>query len=166
MTFPGGDTSGVFNAEYRIPIVGPVSASLFSDIGASGILRKNQLQLDPDGYTNLTAQFPGTSISSTLPIQSGTDFRLRSSVGVEFVVQLPIVNAPFRLYYAYNPLRVSRQIIAPSSQFNVDAIRTQVTSEVFESVIQPQLKNVQLNPQRINFFESKTTFRFTVSRTF
>ena len=166
VAFPGGDTSGVLNAEYRIPIVGPVSASLFMDVGTTGALRKNQLQLDPTGFENLTSQFPGTSISSTLPLHGRTNFKVRSSTGVEFVIQLPIVNAPFRLYYAYNPLRLSRQIVAPRSQFNLDGVRSQVTQQVFDTVIRSQLDNLQFNSQRINFFEPKTTFRFTVSRTF
>jgi outer membrane protein insertion porin family len=130
------------------------------------VLRKNQLELDSGGYANLVSQFPGTPISTTLQIEPHTNFRVRSSTGFEVVVQLPIVNAPFRVYYAYNPLRLSQQIVAPASQFNLDGIRSQVTQDVFDSIIQPQLANLQLNPQRINFFEPKTTFRFTVSRTF
>src|SRR5262249_34982204 len=77
ISFPGGDTSGVFNAECRIPIAGPVGFSLFGDIGAAGVLRKNQLQLDPSGYANLLSQFPGQTISNRLQIQSGTNFRTR-----------------------------------------------------------------------------------------
>ena len=166
ISFPGGDTSSVVNAEYRIPIVGPVSFSLFGDIGASGVLRKNQLALDSAGFANLVSQFPGASVSSTLQLEHDTNFKLRMSTGFEIVVQLPIVNAPFRVYYAYNPFRLSQQIVAPASQFNLDSVKSQVTADVFNSIIQPQLTSVQFNPQRINFFEPKSTFRFTVSRTF
>jgi outer membrane protein insertion porin family len=166
ISFPGGDTSGVFNAEYRIPIAGPVSVSLFGDIGAAGALRTDQLQLDQTGFANLQSQFPGAKISNTLQIAHGTNFKMRTSTGVEFVIQLPIVNAPFRLYYAYNPFRLSQQIVAPTSLFNIDAIKSQVTPDVFNNIIQPQLAAIQFNPQRINFFEPKSTFRFTVSRTF
>jgi len=166
IAFPGGDTESVFNAEYRIPIAGPVSVSLFNDIGAVGTLQKDQLALNTTGYDNLLTQFPGTSIASTLQIQPGTNFRLRDSAGIEVVIQLPIVNAPFRLYYAYNPLRLSEQIVAPQSVFNVDSIRGQVSPDVFEDLVQPQLANLLVNPQRINFFEPRGTFRFTVSRTF
>jgi outer membrane protein insertion porin family len=166
ITFPGGDTSGVFNGEYRIPLVGPVSMSLFTDVGTVGILRPDQLQLAPEGFTNLTTQFPGVPVNDTLQIRPGTNFKLRASSGVEFVVQLPIVNAPFRLYWAYNFDRLSQQIVAPPSQFNTDAIRGLVPADVFNSVILPQLAIDQANPQRINFFEPKSTFRFTVSRTF
>ena len=37
---------------------------------------------------------------------SGTNFVPRMSLGAELSVIMPIINAPFRLYYAYNPLRL------------------------------------------------------------
>jgi outer membrane protein insertion porin family len=110
--------------------------------------------------------FPGTNVSRTLQMAPGTNFRLRDSAGIEFVIQLPIVNAPFRLYYAFNALRLSEQIVAPQTVFNVDSIKGQVSPDVFQSVIEPQLAGLLVNPQRINFFEPRSTFRFTVSRTF
>src|SRR6267143_732582 len=107
ITFPGGDTQGFGNVEYRIPIVGStVQAVLFFDGGTNGILRKNALQLDKTGFTNLTTQFPTVQqdihLGRQLGIAPGTNFRLRGSTGIEFVVQLPIIQAPFRVYYAYN----------------------------------------------------------------
>src|SRR3990167_10671145 len=42
ISVPGGDTQMVSNFEYRIPIVGPVSISLFFDAGINGILRRSQ----------------------------------------------------------------------------------------------------------------------------
>ena len=50
-TRPGGDFQNVANFEYRIPIAGPVTISLFNDIGVNGILRKSQLALDPSAVT-------------------------------------------------------------------------------------------------------------------
>ena len=41
---------------------------------------------------------------------AGTNFVPRMSSGAEFQVILPIVNAPFRLYYAYNPLRLFKNL--------------------------------------------------------
>ena len=169
ITFPGGDTAGVFNGEYRIPIVGPVSSSLFVDVGAVGILRKDQLQINPSGLTNLNTLFPSVPVSNTLSIQPGTNFKLRSSAGVEFIVQLPIINAPFRLYWAYNFNRLEQQIVAPPSSFqssSLENIRLSVGDSIYNSQIVPQLNSLLVNPQRINFFESRSTFRFTVSRTF
>jgi outer membrane protein insertion porin family len=166
ISFPGGDTESVFNAEYRIPIAGPVSVSLFNDIGADGIFRRDQLQINPTGYANITSQFPGIPVSNTLQIAPGTNFALRDSAGIEFVIQLPIVNAPFRLYYALNALRVYQQIVAPPSVFDTDTVKAEVTPDVFQNVIEPQLQNSLINSERINFFEPRSTFRFTVSRTF
>jgi hypothetical protein len=37
---------------------------------------------------------------------SGTNFVPRMSLGGELSIIMPIVNAPFRIYYAYNPLRL------------------------------------------------------------
>ena len=36
---------------------------------------------------------------------------LRSSLGVEFRVQVPVLNVPFRLIYAYNPNARKDQVI-------------------------------------------------------
>jgi outer membrane protein insertion porin family len=167
ISFPGGDTSGVFNGEYRIPIAGPVSTSLFADVGTVGVLAKSQLALNDTGFSTLTTQFPGNSISKTLLIEHGTNFRLRSSVGIEFVVQLPIINAPFRLYWAYNLARLDQQIIAPQSIFTVpDSIKLSLPPGVYQSQFVPQINSLLINPQRINFFEPASTFRFAVSRTF
>jgi outer membrane protein insertion porin family len=169
ISFPGGDTSGVFNGEYRIPIAGPVSVSLFTDVGTVGILQKDQLQLDPAGYSNLAMQFPGASISRSLQIQPGTNFKLRTSAGVEFVIHLPVINAPFRLYWAYNFTRVSQQIVSPAGDFHssaLDNIAQTVGQTVYQTQILPQLQSQIINPQRLNFFEPLTTFRFAVSRTF
>jgi len=167
-SFPGGDTSGVFNAEYRIPIVGPVTAAAFLDAGAVGILRKDQLQLNGSGLASITSLFPNFTNNSLL-IQPGTNFRPRASAGIEFVVQLPIINAPFRLYWAYNADRFEQQIAAPITTFqsiDYQSLRQSVGPSLWDSQVLPQLRNYQVNTQRINFFEPKSTFRFTVSRTF
>jgi outer membrane protein insertion porin family len=167
-TFPGGDTSGVFNAEYRIPIVGPVTAAAFLDAGAVGILRKDQLQLNESGLSGITSLFPSFT-SNALLIQPGTNFKPRASAGIEFVVQLPIINAPFRLYWAYNFDRLEQQIAAPFTTFqsiDYQSLRQSVGPSLWDSQVLPQLRNYQVNTQRINFFEPLSTFRFTVSRTF
>jgi hypothetical protein len=117
-SFPGGDTEGVMNLEYRIPIVSSrVVLSLFTDVGATGAARKNQLQPNPATTTLLQQQFPSAGVTGTLPFQPGTNFKLRSSAGVELVVQLPIVRAPFRIYWAYNINRMAQVITAPRTQF-------------------------------------------------
>jgi outer membrane protein insertion porin family len=193
-SFPGGDTQLVTNLEYRIPIAPHVSMSIFGDAGATGALRNNQLQLNDTDFTTLSQQFASTtSVSRTLQFQPGTNFKPRTSAGVEVVVQLPIVQAPFRLYWAYNFNRMSQIISAPLTQFpgNVnladptkilcDASKT-ITTNCFDpnwihyeapvgpavwwTQIVPQLQTLSLNPQRTNFFDPVRTLRFTVSRTF
>jgi outer membrane protein insertion porin family len=169
ITFPGGDTQGVLNAEYRIPIAGPVTLAAFTDIGTVGVFKRDQLQLNQDNFSSLSAQFPGTSLSNRLPLAAGTNFHLRSSAGVELVVNLPVLNAPFRLYWSYNFRRLAQQIVAPASVFNqadLERERLRLPSDAFESQIQPQINNLLVNSQRINYFEPLRTFRFTVSRTF
>jgi outer membrane protein insertion porin family len=167
ITFPGGDLSGVLNAEYRIPIAGPVTVALFSDVGTTGVLKRNQLQLSSVGFDNLVAQFPGRGLSQQLPVAGESNFKLRASTGVEFVVNLPILNAPFRLYWSYNLSRLSQQVIAPPSIFDIpNSVLQGLPAGVFESQIQPQINNLLANSARINYFEPVRTFRFTVSRTF
>ena len=80
-------------------------------------IRQDQLQLNITDYTTLVQQFPGTTISRTLQFQPGTNFKPRTSAGLELVVQLPIVQAPFRIYWAYNFNRMSEVITAPVTQF-------------------------------------------------
>ena len=61
-SFPGGDTSGVLNAEYRIPIVGPVSSSLFLDAGAVGALRQRSTAAQLNAvFPAITSLFPSSA---------------------------------------------------------------------------------------------------------
>ncbi len=181
ITFPGGDTQGVANFEYRIPIAGPVAMSLFNDIGTDGIFRKSALQLNSTGVENINYNFPLVNQQSQLQIAPGTNFKVRDSAGIEFIVNLPIVQAPFRIYYAYNPLRLHQVLYAPLAQingrnlalqclysgetnplypFNPDSWQTSCSHAVVTAV------GPIFNPSGLNYFEPKTTFRFTVSRTF
>jgi outer membrane protein insertion porin family len=157
-----------------------VSASLFLDAGATGALRRNQLQIGSEVFTQLQQQFTiagvNAPISPTLSFQPGTNFKLRSSAGVELIVQLPIVQAPFRIYWAYNINRMAQVMTAPKSQFpgdpnnsndpNWDVYKAGIPSQVWDSLVVPQILTLYNNPQRTNFFDPIRTFRFTVSRTF
>src|SRR4029077_10469630 len=67
-TLPGGDVQTSGNVEYRIPIVGPVTAALFFDGGTDGIARPSALKLDPTGFANLTQQFPAANVKQQLSI--------------------------------------------------------------------------------------------------
>jgi outer membrane protein insertion porin family len=172
---PGGDTQSVANVEYRIPIIGPVTFGLFLDAGMDGILRKNQLQLDPSALSTLRQQFPNpdfprATIPTEIPIAPGTNFHLRSSTGAEIVVQLPIVNAPFRFYYAYNLNRLKETIVEPTGAFFLsDQTKQALPPGVLQSTVLPQLQTIlATQPGHFPgaFFEPRRTFKFTVSRTF
>jgi len=168
-TLPGGDLQTSGNIEYRIPIVGPVTASLFVDGGTDGIVRQSALKLDPSGLTSLQQQFPGSNVSGQLGIASGTNFRVRGSAGIEFGVQLPIVQAPFRIYYAYNLNRLHSEIISPPDYINpseLSLLQSTLPAEVYKTEVLPTLQQFSVNPGRLNYFEPKTTFRFTVGKTF
>jgi outer membrane protein assembly factor BamA len=53
------------------------------------------------------------------PIQMIPDTsKLRASTGVEIQVIMPVVNAPFRLIFAYNPLRVDQSFYFPWNPSN------------------------------------------------
>jgi outer membrane protein insertion porin family len=157
---------------------------LFLDGGTNGILRKDALRLDPTGFNNLTTQFPqapqDVGLTRQLSIARGTNFRLRGSTGIEFVVQLPIIQAPFRVYYAYNIHRLHTQVIAPPDYLNPSDICDQIgpncphigllpstlPPDVWFNQVRPTILQLQNNPGRLNYFEPERTFRFTVSRTF
>jgi outer membrane protein insertion porin family len=121
-------------------------------------------------------QFPNAvklnGLTQQLSLAPGTNFRLRASTGIEFVVQLPIIQAPFRIYYAYNVNRLHDQLVAKSPYIEpgeIASLKTQFDSldpTIYPLQIQPQLDFIRNNPGRLNYFEPKTTFRFTVSRTF
>ncbi len=99
---PGGDFQAVTNFEYRIPIVGPVTLAIFADAGLNRILRPDQLTMDPARVQDLNLQFPQAGFSGKVQIAPGTE-KPRASTGLEIQVLLPVVNAPFRVYFAYNP---------------------------------------------------------------
>jgi Omp85 superfamily domain len=175
ITFPGGDVEGVGNLEYRIPIVGPVSATLFVDAGTTGILNKGALKLDPTGVANINSQFPLLNQPAQLQIAPGTNFHLRASTGIEFNINLPIVQAPFRIYWAYNPIRFHETITAPYDSINMNNLFLQCQALGLVDPLKPKscdpiiltpLSPYLVNPGRLNYFEPWQTFRFTVSRTF
>jgi outer membrane protein insertion porin family len=171
-TLPGGDVQTSGNVEYRIPIVGPVTVALFMDGGTDGIVRQSALKLNPSGLSNLQQQFPSSDVKGQLKTAGGTNFRLRGSTGVEFGVQLPIVQAPFRVYYAYNLNRLHSQIVAPTPFIepkditNLEHAFDGIDPTIYPLQIRPQLESLINNPGRLNYFEPKTTFRFTVGKTF
>jgi outer membrane protein insertion porin family len=100
----GGDTVGVFNFEYRIPIVGPLSMSGFFDMGLSHVSRTQSL---------------GDFGASRVDIVGSTNNTLRSSTGLEIQFVLPVVSAPFRLIFAYNPQRLNDKFMAGNTPYSL-----------------------------------------------
>jgi outer membrane protein insertion porin family len=119
----GGDTSFTSNFEYRIPIYArTVTFNIFNDFGMDMAVDKGQLHQSPEGIAILNSPLYGCpnynngACQGGVPIQfshtidpiSGTNYVPRMSTGAELDVMMPIINAPFRLYYAFNPLRLEK----------------------------------------------------------
>jgi outer membrane protein insertion porin family len=175
LIYPGGDTSIITNAEYRVPIAGPVTLAGFVDTGWNFALRQSQLRLSSTNINDLnntqfgcqfidpvthtcggTKQF--TFAPDITPL-SGTNYITRMSTGLELQVILPIVNAPFRIYYAYNPMRMDTFVKPPNL----------ITRDLFPAGAAGDYtyQQVQLtygSPYRL--LEPRKTFRFTVATTF
>jgi len=136
ITFPGGDLSVILNAEYRITIYGPVALAPFVDAGIDPVIRSSQLQIATQQYDQVISQqfgcpmqdpatatatgtgcTPGSLLnplpSSKLQVLGSTNWKPRMSTGLELQMFLPVVNAPFRIYWAYNPLRLDSPAVPP-----------------------------------------------------
>ena len=154
LIFPGGDTQIVGNFEYRIPIVGPVNLAFFTDFGVNKILMSNQLKMRQDRVDELNSLFPQAGFDGRPKIAPGTQ-KPRMSTGIELQVMLPVVNAPFRLYWAYNPLIV-RELLQTPIVADRSAFPNQTTF----------LNSVASFGNISPWFEQRKTFRFTIGRTF
>jgi outer membrane protein insertion porin family len=152
---PGGDTRVIYNFEYRIPIIpGTVTLAPFFDAGLNKILFPNQLVLAPQRTTDLNLQFPEAGYNGHVTVAPGTQ-KIRTSTGLELQVMLPVVNAPFRVYFAYNPTTV-REYLQPPIVADRSSFPNNATF----------LNSIATYGQAYPFFEKRTTFRFTVGRTF
>lgn len=109
IVYVGGDTQGILNIEYRIPIIGRVfTAAPYFDIGNAWVLRKDQL-------TREVMNSEGLVQKETVKFLPGTNSGFRTSTGLEFQVMMPVINAPFRLIMAFNPNRLDRIIHLPAT---------------------------------------------------
>ena len=145
----------VGNFEYRIPIVGPVTLALFADAGMDRLVFPYQLHLNPERTAQLNAEFPQAGFTGISYIQPGSQ-KLRTSMGLELQVLMPVVNAPFRVYWAYNPTRFESNLLAPivadKSYFPNTATYSNAVSSI--GAVLPYSA------------ERSSMFRFTVGRTF
>jgi len=153
-TFPGGDTQGIGNFEYRIPIAGPVTLAAFFDAGINKIVRTDQLRLNTGRLEELNAKFPQSSFSAKALIAPGTQ-QLRTSTGIEFQVMMPVVNAPFRLYWAYNPTILQTFLQPP-------LVADRSMAPNFRTYLEALSVAGRITP----YFERRRLWRFTISRTF
>jgi outer membrane protein insertion porin family len=154
LAFPGGDTNVVTNFEYRIPIIGPITLAIFLDAGIDKLSLPGQLRLNPGRITQLNEEFPQAGFTGRAYIAPGTQ-KPRASTGLELQVLMPVVNAPFRVYWAYNPLlfrgNLNPPIAADRSYFPNNATYQAALASIGQSV---------------PFLEPHSTFRFTIGRTF
>ncbi|HUQ93557.1 MAG TPA: outer membrane protein assembly factor BamA [Bryobacteraceae bacterium] len=154
LIFPGGDTQVVTNFEYRIPIVGPVVLAAFFDGGVNKISRPHQLSINEGRLAELNSAFPQASFQKEAIIARGTQ-NIRTSTGLELQIMMPVVNAPFRLYWAYNP-NLFQDILVPP----VVADRSYFPNNA------SFINAVSIIGSPTPFFEKRSQFRFTISRTF
>jgi outer membrane protein insertion porin family len=111
---------------------------------------------------NLDYSCAGTTripVSPVLKPLSGTNYQPYMSTGLELQVVLPIVNAPFRIYYAYNPLRLDTTVPPPSP----------ITRSMFPAGAAGDFTfanaTALYNPGYL-LRDPRKTFRFTVATTF
>ena len=182
ITFPGGDLSVVTNFEYRITIYGPVALAPFVDAGIDPILRPSQLQIASVQYDQVISQqfgcpaqdqatatpsgtgcTPGSVLkplpSDQLQVLGSTNWRPRMSTGLELQMFLPVINAPFRIYWAYNPLRLDNPATPPIP----------ITRSMFPNTAAGDYTyHLAVNTYAPSFLlrEPRKTFRFTVATTF
>jgi outer membrane protein insertion porin family len=176
----GGDTQLTTNVEYRIPTPIPqVTFAFFTDFGLTGDLEKGQLRQSVSGASVLSSPLYGcpTFINGAcvggqaVPAYSplylktvpGTNFVPRMSNGAEMQVILPVINAPFRLYYAYNPLRLYKDV---PQQLAVDDATFRTMFPTSGAGLYSYQQALQLYGPSYQLREPRKTFRLTVSTTF
>ena len=99
-----------------------MSFNIFDDFGMDMAIDQSQLRQSPEGIAILNSPLYGCpnynngACQGGVPIKfshsidpiPGTNYVPRMSAGAELDVMMPIIHAPFRLYYAYNPMRLEK----------------------------------------------------------
>ena len=172
-------------------MIGPFTFALFDDFGINAAVNRGQLQQSPEGFAALTAPLygcpvfnngaceggiPGSQVGSEKNIHPvlGTNFVPRMSTGAELSVLMPIMNAPFRIYYAYNPLRLYEQpYCSPSLAGGATKQLSCNTNLITRSLFPADGAGTYTYQQAIEAYgqqniyrEPRKTFRFTISTTF
>jgi outer membrane protein insertion porin family len=91
---------------------------------------------------------------------SGTNGIMRMSTGLELQVILPVVNAPFRIYYAVNPMRMNTIAMPPETTITRSMFPPGGAGDfTYQQAIATYGTGYHLH-------EPFSTFRFTVATTF
>ena len=179
----GGDTQLTSNVEYRIPIVSQVTFAFFTDFGLTFNSQPSQLRQSVAGQSTVDspsygcpifvngACFGGQTIkfSPYLNTVAGSNYVPRMSNGAELQVILPVVNAPFRIFYAYNPLRLYKDLPQQLALPLTGPEGTPTFRSLFPNSGAGQYsyqQAVQLYGADYVLREPRKTFRLTVSTTF
>ena len=146
-------------------------------MGTDPILRTSQLQINPVQYENLASTLFGcpvlgpetgyactgghtiTGIPQDLRPVPGTNWVVRMSTGIELQTMLPVVNAPFRIYYAYNALRLDGSASPPVPITRSMFPDTAAGFYTYQTTLSTLGSTYRL-------LEPRKTFRFTVATTF
>ena len=127
----------------------------FFDAGVEqDLAHESDCSLNPQRVAELNAAFPQAGFNAQAKIAPGTQ-SIRASTGLELQVMMPVVNAPFRLYWAYNPMRV-QQLIQPPVVADRSFFPNQATF----------LNAISQFGSPFPFVEKRTLFRFSIGRTF
>jgi outer membrane protein insertion porin family len=144
-------------------------------MGVDPILRTSQLQIakaqfdqllsTPFGCPSLPPPYNncqgGTRMqfSQFLHPVPGTNWVPRMSTGLELQMMLPVINAPFRIYWAYNAMRLNSST-TPPVPITRDMFPAGAAGDYTFSLAQSTLgPNYTLR-------EPRKTFRFSVATTF
>jgi outer membrane protein insertion porin family len=180
----GGDTQFTANLEYRIPIISQVTFAFFTDFGLTFDTSSSQLMQSAAGLSVINsplygcptfvngACFGGQKVTFPANLQTvpGTNLVPRMSNGAELQVILPIVNAPFRIFYAYNSLRLFEDV--PQALAVPNTCSATVTT-CFQNMFPTTGAGQYSYQQAVQFYgadytlrEPRKTLRLTVSTTF
>ena len=100
----GGDTSLLFNAEYRIPLVWRIAAAAFLDLGTSFNARSIGIErFETLPQTSVAGSAGLLTVLSPLSQEEDSLPRYRFSLGGELRFPIPVLNIPIRLIFAANP---------------------------------------------------------------
>lgn len=174
----GGDTQITNNIEYRIPIAGPVDFSFFMDVGLDMALNHNQLKLNAQANSTLNGglygcpelvngtcqggeKWPDGGAPGRLGVIPGTNIQPRLSIGPQITAMLPIINAPVRLFFSFNPARLHQDQDSPN--------QTLITRDMFPAGGAGDFTYQQVKANygsQFHLWEPRKTLRLSVSTSF